>query len=54
MTSLLDRALADKAASRHAALSKAWPEKVAVIARLRDTARLAKQGMAQAKRKAAE
>lgn len=51
MQSLLERVLADKAAQRLEAKAKAWPEKVATIARLRDATRLARLAMSATKGK---
>jgi hypothetical protein len=42
---LIDRVLADKAASWMKARALAWPEKVATIERLRDATRLARKSM---------
>lgn len=42
---LLDRALADKAASRLKARALAWPDKIKIIERLRDATKIARQGM---------
>ncbi len=41
----LDRVVADKMLQRAQARAKTWPEKVAAIERLRDTARLARESM---------
>lgn len=49
---LLELLLADKAKLRLQARAKSWPEKIATIERLRDAARLAREGMR--KRKAAQ
>lgn len=45
MATLLDRALADKAAGRLKSRSLAWPEKIRVIERLRDSGRSARESM---------
>lgn len=45
----LDRVIADKATLRRQARAKSWPEKVATIERLRDTARLARESMRKRK-----
>lgn len=42
---LLDRALADKAASRIKARMLAWPDKIKTIERIRDAARMARKSM---------
>lgn len=41
----LERVIADKEALRRQAREKTWPEKVATIERIRDAARLAREGM---------
>lgn len=42
---LLDRALADKAASRLEARVLAWPDKIKTIERVRDAMKVARQSM---------
>ena len=44
----LERVIADKAALRRRAREQSWPEKVAMIERLRDTTRLAREAMRRA------
>jgi hypothetical protein len=41
----LERVIADKQALRRQARAKTWPEKLATIERIRDAARLAREGM---------
>ncbi len=41
----LERVIADKEVWRHEARAKSWPEKVAIIERLRDATRLAREAM---------